>query len=480
MRWSELGLEVRGESGVGAGRISGEPITGEAHELPDPSSGASIATVGWAGPEHVDAAVAAAREAQADWSAVDLRERARLLRVIADELRASAGPLGDLICAESGKRLEEAVAEVHFSARYFDWFADACTRLDSGYYETPQRRFVVDRKPAGVVAAVSPWNFPLSIPARKLAPALAAGCGVVQKPSELTPLSTLALTAICERVLPPGLVSVLVGDGAALTPAIIEHPDVRVVSFTGSTSVGRLVAQRAASSFTRTVLELGGRAPFIVCEDADADVAVEAMLIAKLRNNGESCLAANNIFVHEDRYPDVVERLRGRVADISIGDPRDEAVGLGPLIREREVERVDGLVSGARAAGDDVSVKDGVPRSGWFSPIAIVESAADSDAWSTEVFGPVFSIRRYTDEAAVVREVNSWRTGLGGYVMSADTEHQFALARSLEVGIVGINNGAPNTPEVPFGGRGDSGIGREGGLSGLLEFTAEQTLSFAR
>ncbi|MCU1437280.1 MAG: hypothetical protein JWP66_367 [Naasia sp.] len=480
MQWSELGLDVASGEDLGAGRVGGARIGGAPHEIPDPANGGMIATVGWAGAEHVDVAVSAARDAQREWVAIDVRERARLLRRIADDLRASATPLGDLICAESGKRLEEAVAEVHFSARYFDWFADAATRLESDYYETPQRRFVVDRKPVKVVAAISPWNFPLSIPVRKLAAALAAGSGVVQKPSELAPLSSLALTAMCERLLPRGLVSVLIGDGAALTPALIDHPDVGAVSFTGSTAVGRIVAERAAKSLTRAVLELGGRAPFIVCEDADLEVAVDAMIIAKLRNNGESCVAANNYFVHTDRYDEVLERVRSRLAGVAIGDPRGADTGLGPLIRPREVERFTGLIDSARSAGDEVSLFGDLPADGWFAPIAVVESRADSAAWSSEVFSPMFSIRRYADEAEVVREINGWRTGLGGYVMSSDVEHQFRLARSLDVGIVGINNGAPNTPEVPFGGRDDSGLGREGGLSGMLEFTAEQTLSFAR
>ena len=477
---SDLGLDRLADGSIGAGRILGEPIQGASHDIPDPATGATVATVGWAGPEQVDAAVQASRAAQPGWAALDPRERAQLLRRIADELRAAATPLGELICAESGKRLEEAVAEVHFSARYFDWFADAATRLDSAYYETPLRRFVIDRKPIGVVAAISPWNFPLSIPVRKLAAALAAGCAVVQKPSELTPLSAVVLTAICERVLPSGLVSVLVGDGQTLTPALIEHPHVRAVSFTGSTAVGRIVAERAAQTFTRAVLELGGRAPFIVCEDADLDVAIEAMIVAKLRNNGESCVAANNYFVHSDHYDEVLGRLKDRMSSVNVGDPRDAHTGLGPLVREREVARFDGLLAAAREAGDQIEVFGEVPSAGWFAPVAVVESTADTAAWSSEVFAPVFSIRRYTDEAAVVREVNGWRTGLGGYVVSADVEHQFRLARALDVGIVGINNGAPNTPEVPFGGRDESGLGREGGLSGVLEFTTEQTLSFAR
>ncbi len=481
MQWSELGLPVDDRGGLGAGRVSGEVVPGAPAEIPDPAHGRTVGTVAWAEGREVDRAVRAAEKAMCEWARTDARERARALRAVADDLRALATPLGDLICAESGKRLDEAVAEVHFSARYFDWFADAATRLEGWTYETPQRHFQVERRPAGVVAAVSPWNFPLSIPARKLAPALAAGCGVVQKPSELSPMSTLVLTAVCERHLPVGLVSALVGDGDVLTGELIDHPAVRVVTFTGSTRVGRVVAERCAREFTHAVLELGGRAPFIICEDADVDVAVDALVVAKLRNNGESCLAANNVFVHADRYDGVLSGLRDRLANLRVGDPRDPGTGLGPQIRASEVERLRRLVDGARGAGVHVESFGTVPDVGWFAPATLVEGgAASGDAWESETFGPVFSIASFTDVGAVVDEVNSWRTGLGGYVVGTDPEQRLAMARRLDLGIVGINNGAPNTPEVPFGGRGESGLGREGGLSGLLEFTTEHTVSLAR
>ncbi len=465
---------------MGAGRVGGVVLGGAPAQVPDPATEAVVADIAWATAADVDAAVGRAAAAQPEWATSDVRDRARALRAIAEDLRAVAEPLGELICAESGKRMAEAVAEVGFSARYLDWFADASTRVSSTYYRTEQRHFVVEHRPVGVVAAVSPWNFPLSIPARKLAAALAAGCAVVQKPSELAPLSAVALTAVCERHLPPGVVGVLVGDGQELTPALVDHPEVRAVSFTGSTGVGRSVAERAARTFTRAVLELGGRSPFVVCEDADVDVAVEALLVAKLRNNGESCLAANNVFVHADRYDEVLAALRDRLSDLVVGDPRDPDTDLGPLIRPHAVDRVTGLLEAARAGGDLVETFGRAPASGWFAPAALVESRSDGPAWSEELFGPVLSVRPYTDEADVVAQVRQWRTGLGGYVVSRDTEHQVALARSLDVGIVGINNGAPNTPEVPFGGRGDAGLGTEGGMSGLHEFTVEQTLSFAR
>jgi succinate-semialdehyde dehydrogenase / glutarate-semialdehyde dehydrogenase len=479
--WSELGLKPAIDDSLGAGRVGGTVLPGGDRPIYNPATGEPFAAVGWADVAAADAAVTAARAAQREWAATGPRDRAAALRTIASELRNMAEPLGSLICAESGKRLEEAEAEVGFSARYFDWFADACTRVDDAYYETPQRRFLIRHKPAGVVAAISPWNFPLSIPARKVAPALAAGCGVVQKPSELTPLSSLVLTSVCEQFLPEGLVSVLVGDGSVLTPALVDHPEVRVVTFTGSTGVGRVVAERAGRTFTQAVLELGGRAPFVICEDADVPTAVEALLVAKFRNNGESCLAANNVFVHADVYDDVLSRLNERLEALMVGDPRDPRTGLGPLIRAEEVARIDRIVRETRETGAKVTSFGKLPDCGWYAPATLVEEPCeDTEAWATEIFGPVISVRRFTDEAAAVADINRWRTGLGGYVVTADPERQVSLARSLDIGVMAINNGAPNTPEVPFGGRGDSGLGREGGMSGLLEFTSEQTISIAR
>ena len=481
MRWSELGLSPDARGNLGAGRVHGEVLSGTPAEVPDPATGDTVATVSWASADDVPGAVQAASAAMSGWAATDPRERAAALRRIATDLRAVAEPLGALVCAETGKRLEEAVAEVGFSARYFDWFADAATQVGGTLYETPQRRFLVDRRPAGVVAAVSPWNFPLSIPARKVAPALAAGCAVVQKPSELSPLSSLVLTAICERHLPAGLVSVLVGDGAEVTEALVDHEAVRVVTLTGSTRVGRIVAERCGARLTRSVLELGGRAPFVVCADADLDVAVSSLLVAKLRNNGESCLAANNVFVHESVYAELLTRLRERLAAVVVGDPRDASTGLGPLIRPDAVARVGALVEEARDRGVPVETFGQVPERGWYAPVSLVEGGADAgQAWESETFGPVLSVASFADEDAVVDEVTGWPLGLGGYVVSQDPERRVDLARRLDLGIVGVDNGAPNTPEVPFGGRGGSGFGREGGLSGLLEFTEERTVSIAR
>jgi succinate-semialdehyde dehydrogenase / glutarate-semialdehyde dehydrogenase len=464
-------------------RIAAAEVDGSPQGVVDPATGNDFAQVGWVGSEAVDAAVRAAADAWPRWEATPARERARALRLIAGDLRADADRLARLVSAETGKRLAEANGEVLFSADYFDWFAEAATALADEQRVTAARRFLVRRHAVGVVAALTPWNFPLSIPARKLAPALAAGCSVVLKPSELTPLSAYELAEICDRHLPPGTSNIVIGDGELLANALVDHADVAGVTFTGSTRVGALVAARAAATFTRCTLELGGRAPFVVCADADADAALEALLVAKFRNNGASCIAANNVFVHQSRYPEVLDALVARVPSLRLGHPGDAGTELGPLIRPTHVTRLRDLVDEARAAGCKVWSGPEPTGPGFYLEPSVVEgleSTADLRLWTEEVFGPVCVVRPYADEDALVAEVNGWGCGLGGYVASSDLEHAVSLAERLRIGIIGINNGAPNTPEVPFGGFGSSGVGREGGLSGLLEFTEEQTLSVAR
>ena len=459
--------------------IAGQARAGEEHELPDPTTGQTCARVGWADLSEVHDAVAAADTVAATWAITPARERAAALRSVAAELRDNADALADLITMETGKRYAEALGEAQFSANYFEWFADAATTPTDEHLRMGQRRFIVRHEPVGVVAAVSPWNFPLSIPARKAAPALAAGCPVVLKPSELTPLSGLALAELVGRHVPVGAINVVVGDGEKLTTALVDHDSVAAVSFTGSTRVGTLVAQRAMASMTRVTMELGGKAPFIVCEDADVELAVEALMVAKFRNNGASCIAANNVFVHRSVYDSIMHTLSERIPALHVGDPRHTHTELGPLLRQTHVERLASLLHQAELEGCRIWTGE-APSTGWYCAPSLVEATADTALWHEEIFGPVCAVRPYDDEAAVIREVNGWRTGLGGYVVSTNTERAIDLASQLKIGIVGLNNGAPNTPEVPFGGFGYAGLGREGGLSGLREFTEEQTISLAR
>lgn len=465
---------------VPAGRIGGSKLSGDVHQLPCPADGSTLAQVEWASASQVDEAVRAATAAGADWAAATPRERGHALRGIATALREHSQQLGELICAESGKRLAEATGEVQMSARYFDWFAEAGAQPRDRHYTTAARRFTIQRRPVGVVAAVSPWNFPLSIPARKVAPALAAGCPVVQKASELTPLSSIAFTRLAEPYLPEGALGVLIGDGTELTTALTDHPGVKAITFTGSTRVGTQVAGRAQQSMTRVTMELGGKAPFIICPDTDVDSATETLMLAKFRNNGASCLAANNVYVHESLLGQVRDGLIDRIRAMQVGDPTDPASDLGPMLRPAHVERLNTLVAEAGQAGCPVERGASGPDQSWYCPPTLVDARQDLRIWREEIFGPVCPIRGYTDEEAVVAEVHSWQIGLGGYVMSENAEHAANLASALPVGLIGINNGAPNTPEVPMGGIELAGIGREGGESGLLEFTEEQTLSFAR
>ena len=437
---------------IPAGRIAGRDLVGTPHDLPRPADGTNLGQVGWAQAADVEPAVSAAVGAGDQWSATSPRERGHALRAIAAELRKHTAELAEINCLESGKRLAEATGEVDFSAQYFEWFAEAGAYPRDEHYAIAARRFIVQRRPVGVVAAVSPWNFPLSIPARKIAPALAAGCPVVQKPSELTPLSSMALTRLAEPFLPAGLLGLLIGDGAELTSTLVDHPDVAAITFTGSTQVGTRVAARAMESMTRVTMELGGKSPFIICADADVGQAVETLMIAKFRNNGASCIAANNVFVHESHYAAVRDALGDRIRDMTVGDPADPATDLGPMLRPAYVDRLTDLVAEADAASCRVVRGDTGPDEGWYSAPTLVEAAPGLRLWREEIFGPICAIRSFSDEDAVVSEVRSWRTGLGGYLMCTDGEHAATLASRLPIGLIGINNGAPNTPRCRSAG----------------------------
>lgn len=460
--------------------IDGRNRHGAVHELPDPATGEIVARIGWATPEDVDAALSSASASGETWAQFSPRKRADALRACAQSLHEHSHELTALIVQETGKRQSEALAEVLFSAQYFSWFAEAAVAHLDRSLVTPERRFLVTRQPVGVVAAVAPWNFPLSIPARKVAAALAAGCPVVLKPSELTPRSGLALAEIVQEHVPLGLISALVGDGESLTNALIDDPRVKAISFTGSTRVGTLVAQRAANNGTRTVLELGGRAAFIIGSDVASSDAADTLMVAKFRNNGASCIAANNVFVHESSYDEIVSALRDRIAGLEVGSPVAETTDLGPMIRPAERDRLEALVAQARTAGARVTRGDS-PQHGWFvAPTLIEVQDAEVQAWSEEIFGPVCVVKPFADLDEVIAEVNGWNSGLAGYVMSSDSELAMSTASRLRVGIVGINNGAPNSPDVPFGGFGTAGVGREGGIEGMLAFTETQTISSAR
>jgi len=464
---------------IPAVRVARTTEAGSPRGLVKPGAEGTSTQVGWADAAAVDRVVAVAVEARREWARTSAENRAARLRAIAAELRSRVAEFGVVIASESGKRVNEADGEVEFSAKYFDWFADAAERAEvEQRLSTAGRSFRVLQHPIGVVAAVGTWNFPLSIPARKIAAAVAAGCPTILKASERTPEAANLLVELCERHLPTGVIGSIMGDGAILVPALIDHPDVAAVTFTGSTIIGARVGARAAATQTRSVLELGGRAPFIVRADADIDQAIENLIVAKFRNSGQSCIAANNVFVHSSLRDRFWEAIAARISRVRPGDPFDPDSDFGPLIDESAVRRLETIL--IEAAGAGMSVVRGARGTGPNQMrAALVECTDDLAIWTEELFGPVIPLRSFENEDDLVDEINAWGTGLAGYICSSDITSAAALASRLRIGIVGINNGAPNTPEVPLGGFGSSGVGREGGMSGYLEFIEEQTVSIA-
>lgn len=463
---------------VGA-RVAGRDLPsapGTASESRDPASGEVVAVVGEATAEQVGLAVAAAHEAWLGWRDADAATRGAALRALAADLRGAADELSRSITRETGKLVAESRAEVDLSCRYLEWYADTAPAHDDPAYVdgTPAQVVTV---PVGPVAAVTTWNFPLSIPVRKLAAALAAGCAVVLKPSPLAPATALDLVSRCERHLPAGLVTAVLGGPAVATRLVTAEP-VRAVTFTGSTEVGLELAAVLARRLTRSVLELGGRAPAVVLADADVDAAAEVLMTAKFRNNGSSCIAANNVFVHADLAPDLLDALADRVRGLRPGDPLASTSTLGPLRTPALARSVERWADQARRAGCRVVRGETAGGSDCFTAPVLVDSDRPTEAWDREVFGPLLQVRAYRDEAAVVDEVNGWRRGLGGYVLSADRARATDLARRLRVGVLGVGTGTPNAPERPFGGFDLAGWGREGARAGLAPFLEHQTIAY--
>lgn len=462
-----------------AARIGGVDVVGTRSrtDVVDPADLSVVATVGSANRAMVARAVDVAHETWPLWAATSGPERATILRSVASDLRADTEPLATTITAETGKRLAEARAEVELSARYLDWFADVA---ESPADAVPGGSTAqVGLVPAGVAVAVTTWNFPLSIPVRKLAAALAAGCTVVLKPSPLAPVTGVELVRRFERQLPAGVVGLVLG-GTAQVRGLVQAEAVRAVSFTGSTEAGIDLARRLAGRLTRSVLELGGRAPVIVRPDASVEEAVDTLMVAKFRNNGASCIAANNVFVHADVAAPVLDALEDRVRLMVPADPRtEESNVLGPMRTAPQARAIEGMAAQAEARGCRVA-RGALPTadSDCFTRPVLVHAEHPIEAWEREVFGPLLQVRCYRDEDDVVREVNGWRRGLGGYVVGTDRDRARELARRLRIGIVGIGTGTPNSPELPFGGFDLAGWGREGSVVGMDPFVERQAIVF--
>jgi len=448
----------------------------EVHEVTDPANGSRIGTIDWGTADDAVRAADAAAKAFAGWSETPARRRADTLLEASRLISERAPGLGELLAREAGKRLPEAVAEVAFAAEYFRWFAEQCRRTNGEVMpnELPDRRHVTIRRPSGVVASLTPWNFPCSIQARKLAPALAAGCTVVARVSEKAPLAATAMIrCLTDAGVPAGAVNLVHGPARDITEALLAHGAVRVVSFTGSTGVGREIMARAAHRVVRPLLELGGDAPFVVFPDADLDAAVEGAMITKFRNSGQSCIAANRFIVHDSVYEEFVGKFVGRVDAMTVGNGlADPCPDLSPVIDDHRAAELTRLVDDAVGAGASVLTRSfTLPQPGsYMAPTLLADVPSTASLACTEAFGPVAGIFRFSAEEEALALANGTEMGLAGYFWSRDISRCWTVAEHLQVGIVGVNNALPSVAFAPMGGVKQSGLGREGASVGLEEF----------
>ncbi|MFE5708755.1 NAD-dependent succinate-semialdehyde dehydrogenase [Rhodococcus koreensis] len=445
----------------------------------DPADGSVVAAIADGNEADGTAAVDAAVEALPGWAATAPRERSELLRRTYELMLRDREELAALISAENGKALADARAEVTYAAEFFRWFAEEGVRTAGDYGVAPAggTRTVVTHKPVGVAALVTPWNFPAAMATRKLAPALAAGCTTVLKPASETPLTTLAVVRLMvEAGLPAGVVNVVpTKRSGPLVSTWLSDPRVRKISFTGSTEVGRTLLRQASDRVLNASMELGGNAPFVVTDDADLELAVEAAMVAKFRGAGQACTAANRFYVHAAVADEFAERFGNAVEKLSVGSAA-QGHDIGPLISARAVEEVGSLVERAVAGGARVSHRAATPDDAgfYYAPTVLVDVAPDADVVTQEIFGPVAPIVTWTDEEQMLRLVNDTEMGLAAYVVSGELGRALRISERIDAGMVGINRGLVSDPSAPFGGMKQSGLGREGARAGLEEFLETQ------
>ncbi len=450
---------------------------GGACEVRNPATGAVLGTVPDMGAAETRRAIDAAHAAFPAWAKKTAKERAQVLRKLYQLMLEHQDDLAVLMTAEQGKPLAEAKGEVAYSASFIEWFAEEAKRMygDTIPGHAADKRILVLRQPVGVVAAITPWNFPSAMLGRKLGPALAAGCTVVCKPALQTPYSALAIAVLAERAgLPPGVLNIVTGrDAAAIGGELTSHPKVRKLSFTGSTGVGKKLMAQCAEGMKRVSLELGGNAPFIVFDDADLDAAVEGAIASKFRNTGQTCVCANRLFVQDGVYDAFASKLAGAVAKLRVGDGLAGATDQGPLIDDKALAKVEEHVADARAKGAKVAIGGERHALGgtFYAPTVLLDVDTGMQIAHEETFGPVAPLFRFQDEADAVALANDTDAGLAGYFYTCDLARAFRVAEALECGIVGVNTGLISTEVAPFGGVKQSGVGREGSKYGLHDYT---------
>jgi succinate-semialdehyde dehydrogenase/glutarate-semialdehyde dehydrogenase len=450
----------------------------------DPASGTAIADVPLMTAVETVRAIDAAAVALPEWRAKTAKERAAVLRRWFDLILENTEDLAQLMTAECGKPIVEARGEVAYGASFVEWFAEEGKRAYGESIPSPaaDRRLLTIRQPIGVCAAITPWNFPLAMITRKVAPALAAGCTVVIKPAEQTPLTALALARLAhDAELPAGVFNVLTGDPKTIGATLTASPVIRKLSFTGSTEVGRLLMAQSAPTIKKLSLELGGNAPFIVFDDADVDAAVEGALIAKYRNTGQTCVCANRFLVQDGVYDAFVAKLARRVQSLRVGPGSDEGVTQGPLIDEAALSKVQAHIEDALRKGARVVTGGSRHQRGgtFFEPTVLADVSSDMRVAQEETFGPVAPVFRFADEAEAVHMANDTEFGLAAYFYSRDVARCLRVGEALEYGMIGINTGLISNEVAPFGGVKQSGLGREGSKHGLDEYLEIKYLCFS-
>lgn len=449
--------------------------SGATFEVSDPGSGAVLGTVPKMGSAETQRAIDAAEAALPAWRAKTAGERAKLMRKLFDLMLAHQDDLGELLTREQGKPLAEGKGEIAYGASFIEWFAEEAKRAygDTIPGHAVDRRIVVIKQGVGVVAAITPWNFPNAMITRKLGPALAAGCTIVIKPASATPYSALAIARLCEMAgIPKGVVNVVTGSAGEIGSALTQSPKVAKLTFTGSTEIGRDLLRECAETIKKCSMELGGNAPFLVFDDADVDAAIEGAMISKFRNGGQTCVCTNRFYVQDGVYDEFVEKLAARVAKMQVGYGMDEGTAVGPLIDLKAVEKVEEHLADAIAGGAKVLAGGQRNERGgsFFNPTVVSGVKPDMKLAREETFGPLAGVIRFSDEADAIRMANDTEFGLASYFYARDLSRVWRVAEALEAGMVGINTGLISTEVAPFGGVKQSGLGREGSHYGLDDY----------
>lgn len=452
-------------------------------EVLNPADETVLTAVASGTPQDALACLDAAEEAFGPWAAKTPRARGDILRRAFEIFNDRIEEIARLITLENGKASADAMGEARYAAEFFRWYAEEAVRAEGhlSYAPASGARILVHQKPAGIAVLVTPWNYPAAMGTRKIAPALAAGCPVVLKPASETPLTMLALMPILEEAgVPPGVVNVLPSrSSGAVVGAMLSDPRTRVISLTGSTEVGRKLLHAAADTVINPAMELGGNAPFIVCEDADIEAAADGLMVAKMRNLGEACTAANRIYVHDSVGKPFIETFTAKMAALKMGNGLEPTVDVGPLVNAETRDKVDHFVREAVGKGAELRLGGTRPNGpGFFYPPTVLANVPDSaDCLSDEIFGPVAAIQSFTDEDEIIARANRTEYGLVAYLYSRDMRRGMALSERLEFGMIGLNRGLVSDPAAPFGGVKQSGLGREGGKEGLREFQETQYIS---